>query len=383
MVTLVQNQEASHKTICSEGLASCWAGRGTTSHVVIQAHGSANKVKALSSLLSPVDSMGTGMPPAKPEVVTSAPQRTMVRIGDIRIEGNRRKLRDMDWFVESIGKWGLLNPITITKDNVLVAGHHRLEACRRLGWTEIPATIVDLDDMHRQLLAIDENLVRSDLTVLERGEGLVRRKAIYEVLHPEAKVGASPGKAGGGKVARTKNATVASFADNTAVSTKLSARTVQEDIQIATKLPPDVRDAVRDMPLADRKRDLLALARLPEDKQREIVVRLKDGRAKTFAGAKRQVCSEPLAERMLSLDDLARLLDGCSEQFSPSKFDFKKEESAKAKDVLTKIKDTWAALTRLSGVVSRVADGKRRKDCRDATGLSDLQSQGTDRGGLW
>ena len=37
---------------------------------------------------------------------------------------------------------------------------------------------------------IDENLIRNDLSVLERAEHLGKRKEYYESLHPETKQGA-------------------------------------------------------------------------------------------------------------------------------------------------------------------------------------------------
>ena len=43
-----------------------------------------------------------------------------------------------------------------------------------------------MDDLAAELVAIEENLQRQDLTVLERAEHLQRRKEIYEKLHPAA-----------------------------------------------------------------------------------------------------------------------------------------------------------------------------------------------------
>ena len=40
-----------------------------------------------------------------------------------------------------------------------------------------------------ELAEIDENFIRNDLSALEHGEMLLRRKEIYETLHPETRAG--------------------------------------------------------------------------------------------------------------------------------------------------------------------------------------------------
>ena len=96
---------------------------------------------------------------------------------------------------DSIKQLGLMNPISVRPDYQLIAGLHRLEACKKLGWTTIPAIIHDYsatnDGATAELLAelaeIDENLIRNDLTELQQGIQHARRKRIYEALHPETK----------------------------------------------------------------------------------------------------------------------------------------------------------------------------------------------------
>jgi N6-adenosine-specific RNA methylase IME4 len=78
---------------------------------------------------------------------------------------HRRDLGDIDALAASIGDIGLLHPIVITPDATLIAGARRLEACKRLGWTHIPVTVVGLDNIVRGEFA--ENNVRKDFTLSE------------------------------------------------------------------------------------------------------------------------------------------------------------------------------------------------------------------------
>lgn len=72
--------------------------------------------------------------------------------------------------VDSIREVGLLHPVVVTASNRLVAGQRRLEACRRLGFEQIPVTVAtNLTSAAAVLMAErDENTCRKEMTPLER-----------------------------------------------------------------------------------------------------------------------------------------------------------------------------------------------------------------------
>jgi ParB-like chromosome segregation protein Spo0J len=216
-----------------------------------------------------------------------------VRLEEVVVPKERmRELGDITQLVDSIHELGLLEPIIVRRDTgTLISGLHRLEAVRANGEDTILARLVDVTDLHAEMMEIDENLVRVELTVLERAEHLRRRKELYEALHPEVKHGGAPGKAGGGKD-KAKGARVASFAADTAKKTGLSERTVQEDVQVA-KLSPEVKLLVKGTPLANRKRDLVTLSRLPKEKQAAAVRAVTAGEARTVVEAALKSPDEP------------------------------------------------------------------------------------------
>ena len=71
----------------------------------------------------------------------------LVHISDITVKKRIRKdVSGIDELADSIRKYGLLTPIILDDDYVLLAGFRRLQAAKRLGWTSIPATVVDASD---------------------------------------------------------------------------------------------------------------------------------------------------------------------------------------------------------------------------------------------
>jgi len=63
---------------------------------------------------------------------------------------NNPRINDkaIDKVAGSIAEFGFKNPIIIDKDNVIVAGHTRLLASRKLGLTEVP--IIQVEDLTEQ-----------------------------------------------------------------------------------------------------------------------------------------------------------------------------------------------------------------------------------------
>ena len=89
----------------------------------------------------------------------------------------------------SLGAVGILSSITISDDFRLIAGLHRLEAAKALGWTEIECVIQPLHGLEAELAELDEDVVRKDISGVTFGEKLLRRKEVYETLYPETRAG--------------------------------------------------------------------------------------------------------------------------------------------------------------------------------------------------
>ena len=198
-----------------------------------------------------------------------------IKISDIKINPGRREAepRAVEELAKSISAVGLMNPVTLDQNNTLIAGLHRLEAAKLLGWTEIECTAMGMDDVQAELAEIDENIVRTRLNRQELCEQLLRRKEIYETLHPETRHGMRNGQT-------AKNANLAtletkSFAEDTAEKTGMSKRAVSRLLQIANNLTGDARRIVETHNMTQDT--ALKLSRLQHDEQVEAASMLAAG----------------------------------------------------------------------------------------------------------
>ena len=192
-----------------------------------------------------------------------------MKISDVKINPGRRdtQQRNVEELARSISAVGLMNPITVTQDNTLIAGLHRLEAVKLLGWTEIECVVSEADGLQAELAEIDENFVRAGLSHRELGDLLLRRKELYEAIHPETRQGQRNGQT-------TKNANSSfletkSFAQDTADKLGVSKRTVEQLVQTAANLTPEAKKTIRDAGDKITKGAALKISKLPPDQQAE------------------------------------------------------------------------------------------------------------------
>jgi ParB family chromosome partitioning protein len=195
------------------------------------------------------------------------------------------KPADVKRMADSIIEVGLLSPIGLSESHSLIYGRTRLMAMRELGNTTIPAMILDCSDIEAGIAEIDENIVRTNLTPLEEGKALKRRKALYEAKHPETRKGAT-GRRGSGAGETVSESDKMSFSEDAATKTGKSKRTVERAVALAESIPDEIAEMIADTPLADNASELKKLAKLSPEKQAEVGADVKATNRGTVAKTK-------------------------------------------------------------------------------------------------
>ena len=125
---------------------------------------------------------------------TAAPPSDYQRLSIASIRANpyqpRREFNEAELseLQASLKASGLLQPITVRPSTVgyeLISGERRLRAATRLGWTEIPAIVREVDDRTLLTLALVENLQRADLNAVEEARGYRRLAEEFGFTHAQ------------------------------------------------------------------------------------------------------------------------------------------------------------------------------------------------------
>lgn len=180
-------------------------------------------------------------------------------IDDIDVPEGRREVvaATVKRLADSIEQIGMRHPVTVRRKGdrySLVAGRHRLEACKKLGREHVPAVIVSMTNTEARKWEIAENLHRAELTKLERDEQIAEWIRITEAEKPvqSAQVSGGRGNEGG----------ISAASRDLGVERTDAIRALQVD-----SLSSDAKDAAREAGLDNNRSALLEAARAAPDRQ--------------------------------------------------------------------------------------------------------------------
>lgn len=152
---------------------------------------------------------------------------------------------DVTELEKSISTLGLIAPLVISPDNVILAGARRYQAMMNLGFSETPVIVVDKNALEKELISIDENLVRKDLSKIEIESHLRRAKEIYQELFREPEEEAASPATSENEEAPVKVEVLPAqkFLNMVSEKTGLSPKQIHEAINRDEKASPIVKEA--------------------------------------------------------------------------------------------------------------------------------------------
>jgi 16S rRNA G966 N2-methylase RsmD len=180
-------------------------------------------------------------------------------------------------------------------------------------------------------MGIDENLSRKELTKLEEGEYLLRRDEILHTMGRRSRAGENQftaisgqnvyyagGLTGGEEFAPPHSTVERVTTKRIAQRMGVSERTVQQRMQITRNLPIEVRNAIRNTPVANNVSELLRLSKVKEQRdQVAIAGKIVNGAVKTVKDAasviKRERTCQDLIRKAKQYDvnpETARIVQG-------------------------------------------------------------------------
>jgi len=215
----------------------------------------------------------------------------------------------IDALAESIASVGLIQPVTVVplakyRDGQrvdafrLVAGHHRVAAMRKIGWAECSARVLpdSTSALAAELMEIDENLCRAELSAAQRAKAIKRRKEIWEAMRPNS--GSS-----GATIHRERAGRPQEFATETATASGESKAQVNKHLARAEALG-EYLDEIAGTSL-DKGVELDALKDLPQEERKELIQRAKAGETVSARSEEDRERNVRLVRQTIA--DLARL----------------------------------------------------------------------------
>ncbi len=250
---------------------------------------------------------------SRPVAAKATPGEFLLPVTSISLAARLRPVRQaaVDDLIVSLREGVLGHPVTVRPMGdayELVIGAHRLTAFQQMGRTTIPAIVRPLTDLEARKLEIDENLIRSGLTALDRMTFLGERIEVWAASNPDQitldaslpikRRGRPPQhcfklKQVDGYVPLTMG-----FARDTARETDLSPISVYKAARTYAGLPAQQRDRLHGTWIASNDAALRQLAGLGEaDEQAAVIDLLLAGKTKSIPEARAIAAGTPMVTK--------------------------------------------------------------------------------------
>lgn len=128
------------------------------------------------------------------EKINNESEELVQNIKLIDIEPNAEQARKLfndtsiEELSESIKKYGVIQPIIVTKKNnyyQIIAGERRWRASKKAGLIEIPAIVRDDDERRNREISLIENIQREDLNPIDKARGIKTLMDEYNLTQVE------------------------------------------------------------------------------------------------------------------------------------------------------------------------------------------------------
>ena len=240
------------------------------------------------------------------------------------IEPNRMQPRkkfdeeSLDELAESIKKYGVIQPIIVTKEEnyyKIIAGERRWRAAKKAGLTEIPSIIRENDEKKNKEIALIENIQREDLNPIEKARGLRALMVEYGMTQQQLADTIGKSRSGIANTMRILNL------DERVIDLALEGKLTEGHCKAL--LAVDDKDKQYDMALymiesgdtvrdAEKKMSLRKKMK-KKDQKYEAIYRDIENQFQVFYGTKVKVDAKQNKGKIIieytSNDDLSRLLD--------------------------------------------------------------------------
>jgi ParB family chromosome partitioning protein len=112
-----------------------------------------------------------------------------IQVGRFRVR-EKLDVEHIKEIMQSFEKDGQWDPIIVRPAKErgfyeLIAGEYRVEAAKRLGWKDIEATVIDVDDVTADFLALKTNIIRQNMTPLEEGRAIAKYMREYKLTQEQ------------------------------------------------------------------------------------------------------------------------------------------------------------------------------------------------------